>query len=149
MMEAVRSLNLCLFLILLMISQRNQVNSQVFPLMEAPAGSPTETVPGHGTAAGTEHVPGGGTEHVTGEGTEHVTGGGTEHVPGGGTEHVTGEGTGHDNATGGGGHGAAVITTLPIVTWKWHHVETPYLVALWVLVCWLCKLGELFHHSAF
>ena len=133
MMEAVRSLNLCLFLILLMISQRNQVNSQVFPLMEAPAGSPTETVPGHGTAAGTEHVPGGGTEHVTGEGTEHVTG----------------EGTGHDNATGGGGHGAAVITTLPIVTWKWHHVETPYLVALWVVVCWRCKLGELFHHSAF
>ncbi|KAI4876210.1 hypothetical protein NFI96_017943 [Prochilodus magdalenae] len=32
------------------------------------------------------------------------------------------------------------ITTLPIVTWKWHHVETPYLVALWILVCWLCKL---------
>ncbi|XP_062343261.1 sodium/hydrogen exchanger 3-like isoform X1 [Osmerus eperlanus] len=115
-MEAVRSLTLCLFLILLIISKRNQVNSQVIPLMKAPAGISTETVPGN------------------------VTGGGTEHVTGGGTEHVTGGGTGHDNATGGGGHGAATITTLPIVTWKWHHVETPYLVALWVLVCWLCKL---------
>lgn len=34
------------------------------------------------------------------------------------------------------------ITTLPIVSWKWHHIETPYMVALWVLVGWLCKLGE-------
>uniref|UniRef100_A0A6Q2Z3H9 Sodium/hydrogen exchanger n=1 Tax=Esox lucius TaxID=8010 RepID=A0A6Q2Z3H9_ESOLU len=32
------------------------------------------------------------------------------------------------------------ITTLPIVTWKWHHTEGPYLVALWVLVSWICKL---------
>ncbi|XP_060760070.1 sodium/hydrogen exchanger 3-like [Neoarius graeffei] len=32
------------------------------------------------------------------------------------------------------------ITTLPIVTWKWHHVDTPYFVALWIFVCWLCKL---------
>lgn len=47
------------------------------------------------------------------------------------------EGTGE-----GGGHGAPNVTTLPIVTWKWHHVEQPYLVALWVLVAWLCKLGE-------
>ncbi|XP_028819036.1 sodium/hydrogen exchanger 3-like isoform X1 [Denticeps clupeoides] len=37
-------------------------------------------------------------------------------------------------------HAPATIDTLPIVTWKWHHVEAPYLVALWVLVCWLCKL---------
>lgn len=37
----------------------------------------------------------------------------------------------------------ATITTLPIVIWKWHHVETPYLVALWILTCWLCKLGKL------
>ncbi|XP_013881125.1 sodium/hydrogen exchanger 3 [Austrofundulus limnaeus] len=45
------------------------------------------------------------------------------------------------------GHGAAQITELPIVTWKWHHVEAPYLVALWVLVCWLCKLLiEANHH---
>uniref|UniRef100_A0A8B9KDH2 Sodium/hydrogen exchanger n=1 Tax=Astyanax mexicanus TaxID=7994 RepID=A0A8B9KDH2_ASTMX len=35
---------------------------------------------------------------------------------------------------------STTLTTLPIVTWKWHHIETPYLVALWVLVCWLCKL---------
>lgn len=44
-----------------------------------------------------------------------------------------------------GGHGSSTITTLPIVIWKWHHVETPYLVALWILTCWLCKLGK-FHH---
>uniref|UniRef100_A0A3B5L1M8 Sodium/hydrogen exchanger n=1 Tax=Xiphophorus couchianus TaxID=32473 RepID=A0A3B5L1M8_9TELE len=37
-------------------------------------------------------------------------------------------------------HGTGTINTLPIVTWKWHHVEVPYLVALWVMVCWLCKL---------
>lgn len=49
--------------------------------------------------------------------------------------------TGHETA-GGSGHEAANITTLPIVSWKWHHVEAPYLVALWVLVGWLCKLGE-------
>nr|BAB83083.1 Na+/H+ exchanger isoform 3 [Pseudaspius hakonensis] len=39
------------------------------------------------------------------------------------------------------------ITTLPIVTWKWHHVETPYLVALWILTCWLCKLVCELNHS--
>uniref|UniRef100_A0A3B4F9Y9 Sodium/hydrogen exchanger n=1 Tax=Pundamilia nyererei TaxID=303518 RepID=A0A3B4F9Y9_9CICH len=39
-----------------------------------------------------------------------------------------------------GGQGAVPITTLPIVTWKWHHVTTQYLVALWILVAWLCKL---------
>ncbi|XP_014887058.1 sodium/hydrogen exchanger 3-like isoform X1 [Poecilia latipinna] len=44
------------------------------------------------------------------------------------------------NETTGTGHETAAITTLPIVTWKWHHVEVPYLVALWVLVSWLCKL---------
>ncbi|TNN38846.1 Sodium/hydrogen exchanger 3 [Liparis tanakae] len=32
-----------------------------------------------------------------------------------------------------GGHEPAVITGIPIVTFKWHHVEAPYLVALWVL----------------
>ncbi|KAG9339163.1 hypothetical protein JZ751_024021 [Albula glossodonta] len=47
------------------------------------------------------------------------------------------EGHGSNNSH---GHGAP-ITTLPIVTWKWHHVETPYIVALWILVCWLCKLA--------
>ncbi|KAG7457763.1 hypothetical protein MATL_G00230730 [Megalops atlanticus] len=54
-----------------------------------------------------------------------------------------GHGTGNDTA--GGEHGG-VLTTLPIVTWKWHHVEVPYIVALWVLVCWICKwLIELNH----
>ncbi|XP_035765181.1 sodium/hydrogen exchanger 3-like [Neolamprologus brichardi] len=43
--------------------------------------------------------------------------------------------------TGEGGHAAEPITTLPIVSWKWHHVTTPYLVALWILVSWLCKLA--------
>ncbi|XP_051729496.1 sodium/hydrogen exchanger 3.2 [Ctenopharyngodon idella] len=41
----------------------------------------------------------------------------------------------------------ATITTLPIVIWKWHHVETPYLVALWILTCWLCKLVVHLNHS--
>lgn len=50
--------------------------------------------------------------------------------PGSGTEH------------GEGGQGVKNITTLPIVSFAWHHVETPYLVALWILVGWLCKLGE-------
>ncbi|XP_050992505.1 sodium/hydrogen exchanger 3.2 [Labeo rohita] len=45
------------------------------------------------------------------------------------------------------GHGSSTITTLPIVTWKWHHVETPYLVALWILTCWLCKLVVELNHS--
>ncbi|TKS88746.1 Sodium/hydrogen exchanger 3 [Collichthys lucidus] len=54
--------------------------------------------------------------------------------------------SGHDS--GDGGHGGGVpITTLPIVSWKWHHVSTPYLVALWILVSWLCKLIiEANHH---
>ncbi|KAM9838780.1 sodium/hydrogen exchanger 3-like [Aulostomus maculatus] len=44
-------------------------------------------------------------------------------------------------------HEAGPITTLPIVTWKWHHVSTPHLVAVWILVCWLCKLIiEANHH---
>uniref|UniRef100_A0A8C4EC58 Sodium/hydrogen exchanger n=1 Tax=Dicentrarchus labrax TaxID=13489 RepID=A0A8C4EC58_DICLA len=44
------------------------------------------------------------------------------------------------------GHGS-VITGIPIVTFKWHHVETPYLVALWILVAGLGKLViEANHH---
>lgn len=38
-------------------------------------------------------------------------------------------------------HSNSNITGIPIVTFKWEHVETPYLVALWVLVSFLCKLG--------
>uniref|UniRef100_A0A3Q0SQE4 Sodium/hydrogen exchanger n=1 Tax=Amphilophus citrinellus TaxID=61819 RepID=A0A3Q0SQE4_AMPCI len=53
-----------------------------------------------------------------------------------------------DNGTAGeGGHGGGTVTTLPIVTWRWEHVKDPYLVALWVLVCWLCKMIiEANHH---
>nr|XP_046273357.1 sodium/hydrogen exchanger 3-like isoform X2 [Scatophagus argus] len=44
------------------------------------------------------------------------------------------------------GHGSS-ITGIPIVTFKWHHVETPYLVALWVLVAGLAKMViEANHH---
>lgn len=39
------------------------------------------------------------------------------------------------------GHGSSLITGIPIVTFKWHHVETPYLIALWILVAGLAKLG--------
>ncbi len=52
-----------------------------------------------------------------------------------------------DSSTGGDGHAPSAISTLPIVTWKWHHVETPYLVALWILTCWLCKLGKNHHQT--
>ncbi|KAI3358127.1 hypothetical protein L3Q82_003125 [Scortum barcoo] len=44
------------------------------------------------------------------------------------------------------GHGSG-ITGIPIVNFKWHHVETPYLVALWILVAFLSKLViEANHH---
>ncbi|KAF7211423.1 sodium/hydrogen exchanger 3 isoform X3 [Nothobranchius furzeri] len=43
--------------------------------------------------------------------------------------------------------GEEPITTLPIVSWLWEEVKPPYLVALWILVCWLCKLViEANHH---
>ncbi|KAM4539525.1 sodium/hydrogen exchanger 3-like [Odontesthes bonariensis] len=49
--------------------------------------------------------------------------------------------SGHGDSGGGdSGHGKEPITTVPIVTWKWHHVSIPYLVALWILVSWMCKL---------
>ncbi|KAL6461266.1 hypothetical protein MHYP_G00312320 [Metynnis hypsauchen] len=48
----------------------------------------------------------------------------------------TSEGSTSTNVT----NSSTTLTTLPVVTWKWHHIETPYLVALWILVCWLCKL---------
>uniref|UniRef100_A0A673G3Q2 Sodium/hydrogen exchanger n=1 Tax=Sinocyclocheilus rhinocerous TaxID=307959 RepID=A0A673G3Q2_9TELE len=40
------------------------------------------------------------------------------------------------------------LTGLPIVTFKWHHVRTPYLVIIWVFVAGLAKLSvvELNHH---
>nr|XP_057902738.1 sodium/hydrogen exchanger 3.1 isoform X2 [Doryrhamphus excisus] len=63
-----------------------------------------------------------------------------------GTGNVTDSGHGHDDGHGD-GHGGEPITTLPIVSWKWHHVSTPYLVTVWILVCWLCKIMiEANHH---
>lgn len=48
--------------------------------------------------------------------------------------------TDHGSSEHGDGHHSEPITTLPIVSWKWHHVSTPYIVTLWILVSWLCKL---------
>ncbi|KAL6099450.1 uncharacterized protein ACO6RY_01271 [Pungitius sinensis] len=62
------------------------------------------------------------------------------HNTGGGQGAATNSSNGNQGGTG--GHETAPITTLPIVTWKWTHVSTPYLVALWVLVSWICKLSE-------
>ncbi|XP_059899507.1 sodium/hydrogen exchanger 3-like [Gadus macrocephalus] len=53
--------------------------------------------------------------------------------------HGCGEGSEH-------GH-AAPITTLPIVSWRWEHVRAPYLVTLWILVSWICKLIIEANHS--
>ncbi|XP_036948830.1 sodium/hydrogen exchanger 3-like isoform X1 [Acanthopagrus latus] len=55
------------------------------------------------------------------------------------SDHDTGSDDSHDTGNSG-GHGGEPITTLPIVSWKWPHVTTPYLVALWILVSWICKL---------
>ncbi|KAL6099451.1 slc9a3 [Pungitius sinensis] len=45
------------------------------------------------------------------------------------------------------GHGSSAIAGIPVVTFKWHHVETPYLVAVWILVAGLAKLViEANHH---
>uniref|UniRef100_W5MMV8 Sodium/hydrogen exchanger n=1 Tax=Lepisosteus oculatus TaxID=7918 RepID=W5MMV8_LEPOC len=41
---------------------------------------------------------------------------------------------------GNGNETADIISTFQIVTFKWEHVMEPYLVALWILVAWLCKL---------
>ncbi|XP_071751038.2 sodium/hydrogen exchanger 3 isoform X1 [Centroberyx gerrardi] len=107
-------------------------------------GTGTDSITDHGT--GTDSS----TDHGTGtdSGTDHGTGtdSGTDHGTGSG--HETGGGAGHGGETDHGEHGhGAPITTLPIVSWKWDHVTTPYLVALWVLVSWLCKLIiEANHH---
>lgn len=36
------------------------------------------------------------------------------------------------------------LTGLPIVTFKWHHVQTPYLVIVWVFVAALAKLSGMY-----
>ncbi|XP_060916058.1 sodium/hydrogen exchanger 3-like [Labrus mixtus] len=48
--------------------------------------------------------------------------------------------SGHVQPGNEGGDHSKPITTLPIVSWKWPHVSEPYIVALWILVCWICKL---------
>lgn len=91
--------------------------------------STTDT--GHGTETGTTD-----TGHDTETGTTDT---GSDH----GNSSDTGEtDSGHDSGSGDHGHSGAPITTLPIVSWKWHHVTTPYLVALWILVSWVCKISE-------
>ncbi|TNN38848.1 Sodium/hydrogen exchanger 3 [Liparis tanakae] len=115
-------------------------------LLMASRGWSEDTGPGTGRETG--HDPGtGDTGHDTGTGdTGHDTGTGeTGHDPGTGQETGDHQGTGtnssHVSGHEDGGHGGGPITTLPIVSWKWHHVSTPYLVALWILVSWLCKIG--------
>lgn len=80
----------------------------------------------------------GSTDH---DSTDHSS---TDHGSASSSDHANTSSSGHDNADGGhdSGHGGEPITTLPIVSWKWHHVETPYLVALWILVSWTCKISE-------
>lgn len=36
------------------------------------------------------------------------------------------------------------LTGLPIVTFEWHHVQTPYLVIIWVFVAALAKLSGMY-----
>nr|XP_046273356.1 sodium/hydrogen exchanger 3-like isoform X1 [Scatophagus argus] len=73
----------------------------------------------------------------------HVTTVSSDH----GNTTSSGSGTEDNNGHGESGHGGGPITTLPIVSWKWEHVSVPYLVALWILVSWLCKLIiEANHH---
>lgn len=44
---------------------------------------------------------------------------------------------------GNGDHGnSSVLAGIPVVTLKWHHVQEPYQVVLWILVAGLCKLGR-------
>ncbi|XP_056335790.1 sodium/hydrogen exchanger 3.2 [Danio aesculapii] len=64
-----------------------------------------------------------------------------------GKQNYSSKSTAEGSASSGNNSHSVTITTLPIVTWKWPHVETPYLVALWILTCWLCKLVTELNHN--
>ncbi|XP_034016623.1 sodium/hydrogen exchanger 3-like isoform X1 [Thalassophryne amazonica] len=84
------------------------------------------------------------TKTSIGQGDETSSGHGTTSDTSSRNDSIQGNGT---DSQGESGHGGGAITTLPIVSWKWQHVSTPYLVALWILVSWLCKLIiEANHH---
>ncbi|XP_037119185.1 sodium/hydrogen exchanger 3-like isoform X3 [Syngnathus acus] len=54
-------------------------------------------------------------------------------------QHCKPDASGHEHASN--------ITGIPIVSFKWHHVESPYLIALWIIVAFLSKLViEANHH---
>lgn len=39
-----------------------------------------------------------------------------------------------------GGHGPG-HSGVQIVSFKWHHVTAPYIIALWIFVSWISKMG--------
>ncbi|KAM3929201.1 sodium/hydrogen exchanger 3 [Leptodactylus fuscus] len=51
----------------------------------------------------------------------------------------------HEPRSEDGGHGEEGPSSLQIVTFKWHHVQDPYIIALWILVASLAKI--VFHIS--
>ncbi|XP_020338827.1 sodium/hydrogen exchanger 3 [Oncorhynchus kisutch] len=53
---------------------------------------------------------------------------------------------GSNHSQAGGGHGSS-ISGIQIVTFKWHHVEAPYLIALWILVAGVSKMVVELNHN--
>lgn len=44
-------------------------------------------------------------------------------------------------------HGPKNLSGVPIVTFKWHHVQEPYVVVLWIFVAGMAKLGGYFRFT--